>query len=109
MSNCPTGYSPSRDRPASCILVILLSRPEILEKVREELRLVCSSDRFHSEDQIARLPFLEACVLETGRLYPPMSLTVHHRATEEIHKGRRVTAKTDILQLFLLLQRPQKP
>lgn len=90
-------------------LVILLSRPELLEKVREELHMVCGSDGPRSEDQIARLTFLEACVLETGRLYPPVSLTVHRRATEEIHDGRRVPANTDILQLFLLLQRPQKP
>ncbi len=90
-------------------LVILLSRPELLEKVREELRTVCGSDGPRSEDQIARLTFLEACVLETGRLYPPVSLTVHRRDTEEIHDGRRVPADTDILQLFLLLQRPQRP
>ena len=90
-------------------LVILLSRPELIEKVREELRVVCGSDGPRSEDQIARLTFLEACVLETGRLYPPVSLTVHRRDTEEIHDGRRVPADTDILQLFLLLQRPQNP
>ena len=90
-------------------LVILLSRPELLEKVREELRRVCGSDGPRSEDQIAQLTFLEACVLETGRLYPPVSLTVHRRDTEEIHDGRRVPANTDILQLFLLLQRPQTP
>ncbi len=90
-------------------LVILLSRPELLEKVREELRMVCGSDGPRTEDQIARLTFLEACVLETGRLYPPVQLTVHRRDTEEIHDGRRVPADTDILQLFLLLQRPQRP
>lgn len=90
-------------------LVILLSRPELLEKVREELRMVCGSDGPCSEDQIARLTFLEACVLETGRLYPPVPLTVHRRATEEIQYGRRVPANTDILQLFLLLQRPLTP
>jgi len=90
-------------------LVILLSRPELLEKVREELRMVCGSDGPRSEDQIARLTFLEACVLETGRLYPPVSLTVHRRDTEEIHDGRRVPADTDILQLFMLLQRPRRP
>lgn len=90
-------------------LVILLSRPELLEKVREELRMVCGSGGPRSEDQIARLTFLEACVLETGRLYPPVSLTVHRRDTEEIHDGRRIPADTDILQLFLLLQRPQTP
>lgn len=90
-------------------LVILLSRPELLEKVREELRMVCGSDGPRSEEQIDRLTFLEACVLETGRLYPPVSLTVHRRDTEEIHDGRRIPADTDILQLFLLLQRPQTP
>jgi cytochrome P450 len=90
-------------------LTILLSRPELLEKVREELRLVCGFDGPRSEDQIARLTYLEACVLESGRLYPPVQLTVHRRDTEEIFDGRRVPANTDILQLFLLLQRPQKP
>jgi len=90
-------------------LVILLSRPELLEKVRAELRTVCGSGGPRSEDQIAHLTYLEACVLETGRLYPPVPLTVHRRATEEIHAGRRVPADTDILQLFLLLQRPHTP
>lgn len=90
-------------------LVLLLSQPELLEKVREEVRTVCGSDAPRSEDQIARLCLLEACVMETGRLYPPVPLTVHRRASEEIHDGRRVPADTDILQLFVLLQRPQLP
>lgn len=90
-------------------LVLLLSQPGLLEKVREEVRTVCGSDGPSSEDQIARLRLLEACVMETGRLYPPVPLTVHRRASEEIHDGRRVPADTDILQLFVLLQRPQLP
>jgi cytochrome P450 len=90
-------------------LVLLLSQPDLLEQVREEVSTVCGSDGPRAEDQIARLRLLEACVLETGRLYPPVPLTVHRRATEEIHEGRRVPAGIDILQLFTLLQRPHRP
>ncbi len=90
-------------------LVLLLSQPDLLEKVREEVRMVCGADGPRSQDQIARLALLEACVMETGRLYPPVPLTVHRRDSEEIHEGRRVPADTDILQLFVLLQRPQQP
>jgi cytochrome P450 len=90
-------------------LVLLLSLPDLLEQVRDEVSAVCGPDGPRTEDQIARLRLLEACVLETGRLYPPVPLTVHRRATQEIHAGRRVPADIDILQLFALLQRPHRP
>jgi cytochrome P450 len=90
-------------------LVLLLSQPDLLEQVREEVRTVCGPDGPRSEDQIAGLRLLEACVRETGRLYPPVPLTLHRRDSEEVHDGHRVPAHTDILQLFVLLQRPQLP
>ena len=90
-------------------LVLLLSQPHLLEQVRGEVATVCGSDGPRTEEQIAHLRLLEACVLETGRLYPPVPLTVHRRATQEIHAGRRVPADIDILQLFALLQRPHQP
>ena len=45
--------------------------PEIQEKVAGEISRVCQSPDGTTYDEIKDMPYLEACINETLRLYPP--------------------------------------
>ena len=45
--------------------------PEIQEKVFEEISRVCKSNDTATYDELKDMPYLEACISETLRLYPP--------------------------------------
>ncbi len=45
--------------------------PEAQERVAEEISQVCSSTETVTHEEIQKMPYLEACIAETLRLYPP--------------------------------------
>lgn len=45
--------------------------PEAQERVIEEISQVCSSSETVTYEEIQKMPYLEACIAETLRLYPP--------------------------------------
>ncbi len=55
-------------------LAMVGSRPEVGEKVRQEIAVAGALDQANS---ISRLIYLEACLMETCRLFPPVTRTIH--------------------------------
>ncbi|KAL8461165.1 hypothetical protein ACS0TY_032589 [Phlomoides rotata] len=80
-------------------MVELLSHPEIMTKVKDELtRVVGKSNRFN-ESHIENLPFLQAVMKETLRLHPPIPFLVPRLSIEETNfMGYQIPKDT---QLFV--------
>ena len=55
-------------------LAMVGSRPEVGEKVRQEIAAAGALDQANS---IGQLNYLEACLMETCRLFPPVTRTMH--------------------------------
>jgi cytochrome P450 len=72
------------------------SRADVHAKVVQEIRAAGPADR---AETIARLPYLHACLLETGRLFPPVTRTFHRKGADASGAGR------EIVHYFPLLQR----
>jgi cytochrome P450 len=75
-------------------LCMITSRDDALAKVLAEIRIAGPAE--HTES-IAHLPYLEACIRETGRLFPPVTRTFHRPANG--------AGKEETVHYFPLLQR----
>ncbi|KAL0006729.1 hypothetical protein SO802_008231 [Lithocarpus litseifolius] len=53
----------------------LINHPSVFNKVREEINSVVGSTRLVDESDVENLPYLQAVVKETLRLYPPLPVT----------------------------------
>ncbi|MGH7505237.1 MAG: cytochrome P450, partial [Longimicrobiales bacterium] len=73
-------------------LALITARPDTRRRVLAELDTAGSPELATT---IARLDFLNACCLETGRLFPPVTRTFH----------RAPDGEGDVIQYFPLLQR----
>jgi cytochrome P450 len=83
-------------------LAMIGSRPETLGRVRAEIEAAGSLEDPASID---RLPFLDACIRETGRLFAPVTFTIHATPHGADLDGRHVPGGTQIVQYFPLMQR----
>lgn len=77
-------------------MCMITSRPDVHVHVLDEIRAVGPLDR---ADSIGRLAYLDACVLEAGRLFPPVTRTFHHGVPNGGAKKR------ELVHYFPLLQR----
>ncbi|XP_050251310.1 probable (S)-N-methylcoclaurine 3'-hydroxylase isozyme 2 [Quercus robur] len=59
----------------------LMRNQDVLHKLRDELKREIGTEMV-KESHLAHLPYLEACVKETLRLYPPGPLLIPHRALQ---------------------------
>ncbi|OWM62769.1 hypothetical protein CDL15_Pgr020063 [Punica granatum] len=65
------------------ILSLLLNHKHVLDKAQEELDLQVGRDRWVRDSDIANLPYLQAIVKETLRLYPTGPLSFPHEGDED--------------------------
>ena len=80
-------------------LTLVTSRADAHAKMLEEIRTAGPADRAESVDGLA---YVEACVLETGRLFPPVTRTFHKMSPPSGTKPR------EIVHYFPLLQRDDR-
>jgi cytochrome P450 len=78
-------------------LVLVTSRPAILRRVVDEVH---AAGPLEQPGPVERLPLVEACLLETGRLFPPVTRTFHS------HPARPGTPT--LAHWFPLLQRDDR-
>jgi hypothetical protein len=76
-------------------LAMTTTRSDVRRRVAEECAAAGAADR---AETVERLAFTRACVLETGRLFPPVTRTFHHGVAE----GGR-----EVVHWFPLLQRSE--
>ncbi|KAI6694438.1 hypothetical protein NL676_022148 [Syzygium grande] len=79
------------------VLSLLLNNKHALKRAQEEIDRKVGEDKWVQDSDIERLPYLQAIVKETLRLYPPGPLSVPHEAIKDctvsgylIPKGTRI-------------------
>jgi cytochrome P450 len=83
-------------------LAMIVAREECLDRVRGEIASAGSPSQAES---IHGLAYLEACIRETGRLYPPVVQASHSAAREHVFEGIRIPAGTEMIQFFPFVNR----
>jgi cytochrome P450 len=81
-------------------LTLITSTPSAQRQAMAELQSLGSLDGPAFES--APLPFLEACLTETGHLYPPVTRTFHRAAAGATIDGLQLAPGTEIMHLFPL-------
>lgn len=77
-------------------LSLLLNNKEALRKARQELDAIIGRDRQVKENDLKDLPYIQAIIKETLRLYPSSPLSLPHEAMEDctisyhVEKGTRI-------------------
>jgi len=81
-------------------LTLITNTPDVQRRVMEELTSAAPLDGQAFES--APLPFIEACLVETGHLYPPVTRTFHRTVRGATLDGVQFPAGTEIMHLFPL-------
>ncbi|KAK4274987.1 hypothetical protein QN277_018136 [Acacia crassicarpa] len=64
-------------------LSLLMNNSELLEKAVDEVETQIGRERLASESDLKKLPYLQAILKETLRLYPAAPLSVMHKSVED--------------------------
>ena len=83
-------------------LAMVSSRDEVYEKVRAEIGQPGSAN---GAIAVMRMGYLESCLLETCRLFPPVSRTFHVAPQGDVFRGVNISAGMEILHCFTANQR----
>ena len=81
-------------------LTLITSIPSVQSRVMTELAGAAPLDGPAFES--APLPLLEACLVETGHLYPPVTRTFHRAARGTALNGMQLAPGTEVMHLFPL-------
>ncbi|KAF7817541.1 cytochrome P450 CYP82D47-like [Senna tora] len=68
-------------------LCLLMNNPQVLEKAVEEVDREIGKERMAEESDLKKLPYLQAILKETMRLYPAAPLAVPHESMEDCTIG----------------------
>lgn len=66
---------------------LLLNHPHVLVKAKQELQTKIGQDRFIAEEDLPNLPYLQAIISETFRLFPAGPLLVPHESSSDCRVG----------------------
>jgi cytochrome P450 len=73
------------------------SRPEVARRIAEE---ASSVGEVIEPESINRLAYLESCILEAGRLFPPVALTFHTPPEGDTFGGHSIPAGAEVVHYF---------
>lgn len=79
-------------------LALITSHRDVRQRVRQEIEAAGPLTR---ADTYTRMPYLDACINEAGRLFPPVTRTFHRPPA---HAAK---SAGDVVHFFLLLQRDE--
>ncbi|KAA8520263.1 hypothetical protein F0562_014519 [Nyssa sinensis] len=86
----------------------LVNHPHVFQKVREEIELVVGKSRLVEESDIPSLPYLQAVVKETLRLYPPGPVTTRECRQHCKIQGFDIPEKTAVaINLYAIMRDPE--
>ncbi|ONK65933.1 uncharacterized protein A4U43_C06F2480 [Asparagus officinalis] len=74
----------------------LINHPAILQKARDEIYSVVGTNRLVNETDIPNLPYLQAVVKETLRLYPSVSMVLRQSTEDSRINGYDIPARTRV-------------
>jgi len=85
----------------------LLNHPEAFQKVRKEIELVTGNARLVDESDVANMPYLQAVVKETLRLYPSAPVTTRECGQHCKINGFDVPPNTAVaINLYAIMRDP---
>ncbi|KAI3455147.1 hypothetical protein Pfo_011810 [Paulownia fortunei] len=68
-------------------LSVLINHKEIMQRAQEEIDIKVGKQRWVQESDLNNLPYLQAIIKETLRLYPPLPLSIPHEASQDCRLG----------------------
>ncbi|KAH7665297.1 isoflavone 2'-hydroxylase protein [Dioscorea alata] len=66
---------------------LLLNNPETLNKLKEEIDINIKPGSLIKEEDLSKLPYLEAVITETLRMHPPTPLLLPHESSQDCTVG----------------------
>ncbi|KAL5987207.1 hypothetical protein ACLOJK_041204 [Asimina triloba] len=85
---------------------LLINHPDVVKKAQAEVDTHVGQDRNVDDSDIKNLPYIQAIVKETLRLYPPAPLAIPHMAMEDCQiGGYHVPKGTHVMLNLWRLQR----
>jgi len=95
--NSPIGYE-TTSSTLTYLAHNLVNYPEVQDKIREEINAMLTRDGVLDYNTLAELPYMEAVIQESLRLYPPISHFVNRVAARDYEfKGRLIPKGTQVL------------